>query len=149
EASVHKMSARLLQVQDEERRRIARDLHDVTGQKLAVCVMSLDRLKGLPDTSGQDTQRSVTQSVNLLREVDSEIRTLSYLLHPPLLDEEGLESALLWFVDGFSKRTGIEVKTEISHGMPRFAMELEVAIFRVVQEALTNVFRHSGSPRAR
>jgi two-component system, NarL family, sensor kinase len=148
EASLQTISARLLQVQDEERRRMARDLHDVTGQELAVCVMSLDNLEKLADTPGADLKRPICQSAQLLRKVDAEIRTLSYLLHPPLLDEMGLGSALSWFIDGFSKRTGIEVNTEIPEKLPRLALELETAIFRVVQEALTNVFRHSGSHRA-
>lgn len=148
ETSLHNISARLLQVQDEERRRMARDLHDVTGQELAVAVMSLDNLKNLVDMPGADLKAAICQSAELLRKVDSEIRTLSYLLHPPLLDEMGLGSALVWFVDGFSKRTGIEVETSIPEKLPRFAIEVEIAIFRVVQEALTNVFRHSGSHRA-
>ena len=148
EASLHTMSARLLQVQDEERRRMARDLHDVTGQELAVCVMALDNLKTMAERPGLDLKSAICQSADLLRKVDAEIRTLSYLLHPPLLDEMGLASALLWFIDGFSKRTGIEVKTDIPESLPRFAIELETALFRVIQEALTNVFRHSGSHRA-
>jgi signal transduction histidine kinase len=148
ENSLHNMSARLLQVQDEERRRIARDLHDVTGQELAVAVMSLDNLKNLMDAPGADLKTAICDSAKLLRKVDSEIRTLSYLLHPPLLDEMGLASALVWFIDGFSKRTGIKVQTEIPEKLPRLAIELEIATFRVVQEALTNVFRHSGSQRA-
>jgi PAS domain S-box-containing protein len=148
EASLHTMSARLLQVQDEERRRIARDLHDVTGQELAVAVMSLDNLKNLADAPGADLKAAIGQSAELLRKVDNEIRTLSYLLHPPLLEEMGLGSALPWFIDGFSKRTGIEVNAEIAEKLPRFSIEFETAVFRVVQEALTNVFRHSGSHRA-
>jgi two-component system, NarL family, sensor kinase len=146
QAWLHTISARLLQVQDEERRRMARDLHDVTGQELAVCVMSLDNLKNLADNP--DVKTEICKSAELLRKVESEIRTLSYLLHPPLLDETGLASALRWFIDGFSKRTGIEVITDIPEKLPRFPIELETALFRVVQEALTNVFRHSGSHRA-
>ena len=148
EESLHTMSARLLQVQDEERRRIARDLHDVTGQELAVAVMSLDNLKNLADAPGAYLKAAIGQSAELLRKVDNEIRTLSYLLHPPLLEEMGLGSALPWFIDGFSKRTGIEVNAEIAEKLPRFSIEFETAVFRVIQEALTNVFRHSGSHRA-
>jgi len=148
EASLHTMSSRLLQVQDEERRRIARDLHDVTGQELAVAVMSLDNLKNLADAPGADLKAAIGRSAELLRKVDNEIRTLSYLLHPPLLEEMGLGSALPWFIDGFSKRTGIEVNAEIAEKLPRFSIEFETAVFRVIQEALTNVFRHSGSHRA-
>jgi two-component system, NarL family, sensor kinase len=146
QASLHTISARLLQVQDEERRRMARDLHDVTGQELAACVMSLDNLKNLTDNP--DLKTAICKSAELLRKVEGEIRTLSYLLHPPLLDEMGLASASRWFIDGFSKRTGIEVTTDIPEKLPRFPIEMETAVFRVVQEALTNVFRHSGSHRA-
>lgn len=148
ELSLQNMSTRLLQVQDEERRKMARDLHDVTGQELAACVMALDNVKNLADKPGADLQKAICESVELLRKVDGEIRTLSYLLHPPLLDEMGLSSALQWYIDGFVKRTGIGVKTELQEKLPRFAIEMEIAMFRVVQEALTNIFRHSGSQRA-
>lgn len=145
EASLHSLSARLLQIQDEERRRLARDLHDTTGQELSVVIMALDHFaKQLTGSSGE-RQRSVLDCVNRLRKVESDIRTLSYVLHPPLLDEMGLGSALGWYLDGYQKRTGIKVEREIPASVPRFALDKETALFRVMQECLTNVYRHSGS----
>jgi signal transduction histidine kinase len=147
EASVHSLSARLLQVQDDERRKMARDLHDVTGQELAVAVMMLDGLKKTV-AANEDARKSLTEATDLLRRVESEIRTLSYVLHPPLLDEMGLRSALSWFIDGFTKRTAIEVEVQGSEDYPRAAKEIEIALFRVIQESLSNVMRHSGSRKA-
>jgi len=148
EASLQNLSARLLQVQDNERRRMARDLHDVTGQELAVAIMGIDRM-ARNAAHDKDLQASLSETAGQLRQVESEIRTLSYVLHPPLLDEMGLRSAIQWYVEGFSKRTGIEIAAKISENLPRFGIEQETALFRVIQEALTNVFRHSGSRRAR
>lgn len=148
EASVHSLSARLLQVQDDERRKMARDLHDVTGQELAVAVMTLDGVKKTVGCANEEARKSLAGATDLLRRVESEIRTLSYVLHPPLLDEMGLRSALNWFVDGFTKRTGIEVEIETSESYPRSPKEIEIALFRVIQESLSNVLRHSGSRKA-
>jgi two-component system, NarL family, sensor kinase len=148
EASLQSLSARLLQVQDDERRRMARDLHDVTGQELAVAIMGIDRL-GRSAIHDENLCEALTETANQLRKVESEIRTLSYVLHPPLLDEMGLRSALHWYIEGFSKRTGIDVEAKIPESLPRLGVEKETALFRVIQEGLTNVFRHSGSRRAR
>jgi PAS domain S-box-containing protein len=148
EASLQSLSARLLQVQDDERRRMARDLHDVTGQELAVAIMGIDRL-ARSTTEEADLRNALVETANQLRKVEAEIRTLSYVLHPPLLDEMGLRSALHWYIEGFSKRTGIDVDTKIPESLPRLGVEKETALFRVVQEGLTNVFRHAGSGRAR
>ncbi len=146
EASLQSLSARLLQIQDEERRRLARDLHDTTGQELAVIIMSLDQLaRQLTGVAG-DRQKNLQNCAERLRKVETQIRTLSYVLHPPLLDEMGLGSALNWYLDGFSKRTGLRVKAEIPSCVPRFSIDKETALFRVIQESLTNAFRHSGSP---
>jgi PAS domain S-box-containing protein len=145
EASLQSLSARLLQVQDEERRRMARDLHDITGQELAIVIMSLDRLQ---KETNEDVRGSLAEIAGQVRKVESEIRTLSYVLHPPLLDEMGLRSALYWYVEGFSKRTGVQVEAEIPPDLPRLALDMETALFRVIQESLTNVVRHSGSPKA-
>lgn len=145
EASVQHLSANLLRVQDEERRRMARELHDTTGQELAVALMSLNRLEKNLTAPGDGVREAVSQCVEWLRNVESEIRTLSYVLYPPLLDEMGLRSALPWFIEGFSKRTGIKVQAEIPEDLPRLELETETALFRVIQEALTNVYRHSGS----
>jgi two-component system, NarL family, sensor kinase len=148
EASLRSLSARILQLQDQERRRIARDLHDTTGQELAVIVMSLKHLSNSLDQPGFDARKAILDVSELARQVNDEIRTLSYLLHPPLLDEFGLGSALKWYVEGFNKRSGIDVALEVSERLPRFASDKEMALFRVVQESLTNVMRHSGSRKA-
>jgi signal transduction histidine kinase len=148
EASLRSLSARILQLQDQERRRIARDLHDTTGQELAVIVMSLKHLSNSLDQPGFDARKAIAEVSELARQVNDEIRTLSYLLHPPLLDEFGLGSALKWYVEGFNKRSGIDVALEVSEKLPRFASDKEMALFRVVQESLTNVMRHSGSRKA-
>jgi signal transduction histidine kinase/CheY-like chemotaxis protein len=149
ETSLRTLSARILQLQDQERRKIARDLHDTTGQELAVLVMSLKHLGDSLDRPDIDVRKALVDAAELARKVNEEIRTLSYLLHPPLLDEFGLVSALKWYVEGFAQRTGIEVKLEIHDNLRRFPAEKETALFRVVQESLTNVMRHSGSRRAK
>lgn len=148
EASLRSLSARILQLQDQERRRIARDLHNVTGQELAVIVMTLKRLSDSLGRPEFDARKAILDAVELARKVNEEIRTLSYLLHPPLLDEFGLGSALKWYVEGFNKRSGIEVTLEIPDRLQRFPSDKETALFRVVQEGLTNVMRHSGSRKA-
>lgn len=147
-ASLYSLSARLLQSQDEERRRIARDLHDITGQELAVLGMSLE-LANRNLSSPEKVREALTESVGLARKIEDEIRTLSYVLHPPLLDELGLGSALAWYAEGFQKRTGIRVDTRIAPELPRLSTSDETTLFRVVQESLANVLRHSGSPTAR
>lgn len=149
EDSLHTLSARILQLQDQERRRIARDLHDITGQELAVIIMSLNRLAnnlGKPEVNAQEI---LSEAVALVHKVEDEIRTLSYVLHPPLLDEFGLRSALNWYAEGFTKRSGVHVTVETPREVPRLSTEKETALFRVVQESLTNVLRHSSSAKAR
>jgi PAS domain S-box-containing protein len=149
EESLRQLSARLLQLQDEERRHIARDLHDVTGQKLAVQSMALAGV--LSRNSGNldpDSHRALSESLEWNKEVAAEIRTLSYLLHPPLLDELGLSSAVRWYIAGFTNRTGIAVETDIPHDLQRLSPDAEVAIFRVLQESLTNVHRYAESSKA-
>ncbi|HEX5425050.1 MAG TPA: response regulator [Candidatus Acidoferrales bacterium] len=147
EESLHAISARIMQLQDEERRRIARDLHDITGQELAVVIMQLMQASR-EIRADTDSLKTITDAAGMVRKIEEEIRTLSYVLHPPLLDELGLGPALNWYVEGFTKRSGIEVKLEVQQGLPRLQKEKELALFRVVQEALTNVMRHSGSRRA-
>jgi PAS domain S-box-containing protein len=135
---LRKVSARLLQVQDEERRRIARELHDDLGQQLAYLKMTLD-LKAGNEQASQLTNNALAT-----------VRNLSYLLHPPLLDETGLRAALHWYVDGIVKRSNIEVSLTMQpSAFPRLTQDVETAIFRVVQESLTNVYRHSGTEAAR
>lgn len=148
ETSLRQLSGRLLQLQDEERRRIARDLHDVTGQKIALLSMSLDRLGRLVGSRNFEVQETFEETRDVVRKIGEEIRTLSYLLHPPLLDESGLASAVRWYAEGFQKRSGIHLAVNIAPGLGRLSMEIETALFRVVQESLTNVHRYSGSPDA-
>ena len=148
ELSLRQLSARLLKLQDEERRRIARDLHDTTGQKIAVLSMTLDRLAKLVDTRKADVKDALAESRDVVGKIGEEIRTLSYLLHPPLLDECGLASAVLWYAEGFKKRSGIHLSVSIDEELVRLTTDAETALFRVLQESLTNVHRYSGSPSA-
>ena len=139
------LSVRLLKAQDEERRRIARELHDSSGQTLAALGMNLSRL-GRDAENG--TQAIVDESMQMVRQLTQEIRTTSYLLHPPMLDETGLEGALRWYVRGIVERGGIDIRLEIPEDLKRLPRDMELVIFRVVQEALTNIHRHSGSKTA-
>jgi two-component system NarL family sensor kinase len=150
EESLRQLSARLLQLQDEERRHIARDLHDITGQKLAFQSMALSALqtKQCPNLDAE-SQQALSESLILNKEISAEIRTLSYLLHPPLLDELGLSSAARWYAAGFTKRTGIPIDIDVPQEIKRLSPDAEVAIFRVLQESLTNVHRYANTPRAR
>ena len=145
---LRELSARLLQLQDEERRRIARELHDSVGQMLAALNMNLFAV-GADLERLTKTARSVTDSAALVQEMSQEIRTISYLLHPPLLDEAGLPSALRWYIDGFAERSKVKVDLELPADFGRLSRELETAIFRTVQECLTNIHRHSESPIAK
>lgn len=148
EQSLRELSGRLLQLQDEERRRIARDLHDSTGQKLVALNLDLNvALKQAGDLSPKMTA-TLAECCDLAEQCAGDIRTLSYLLHPPLLDEAGLSSAARWFVDGFARRSKIRVDLEVSSELGRMHQEIELALFRILQESLTNVHRHSGSPTA-
>jgi PAS domain S-box-containing protein len=149
ETSLRQLSARLLQLQDEERRRIARDLHDVTGQKVAVLSMSLDRLARQADEQKPEARQSIKESRDIVGQIGEEIRTLSYILHPPLLDECGLASAVHWYAEGFEKRSGIKLEVTVNGDLPRLPIDAETTLFRVVQESLTNVHRYSGSSVAK
>jgi two-component system NarL family sensor kinase len=149
ETSLRQLSARLLQLQDEERRRIARDLHDVTGQKVAVLSMALDRLARLTEQRKPEAKDSIRESRDIVSQIGEEIRTLSYILHPPLLDECGLGSAVHWYAEGYQKRSGIKLEVEIDPELPRLPSDAETTLFRVVQESLTNVHRYSGSSSAK
>jgi signal transduction histidine kinase len=143
-ADLQKLSQRLMKVQDEERRRIARDLHDSTGQTLAALKMSVLFLQ---QCCQQDPAKLalVSEVEALADQALEEIRTMSYLLHPPLLDEVGFACAAEWYIEGFSKRSGINVKAEIANSRERLPRSMEIALFRVLQESLTNVHRHSGA----
>jgi PAS domain S-box-containing protein len=140
-SSLRQLSADLLRVQDDERRKIARELHDSIGQYLAALKMNIAQLQ---DGSGNNAQ-ILEDSQQVLDQCLAETRTISHLLHPPLLDESGLRSAALWYVEGFSNRSGIDVRLDVDEHLGRMSQELETALFRVLQESLTNVHRHSNS----
>ncbi len=149
EESLRDLSSRLLKMQDEERRRIARELHDSAGQILAALSMNLTPLASEASAAGPHSIKVVKESLGLIDELSTEVRTISHLLHPPLLDEVGLSSALRMYLDGFADRSKIRVDLEIPDDFGRLPQELETAIFRIVQESVTNIHRHSGSPVAR
>ena len=146
EENLRRLSNYLMSVQDEERRRLARELHDATGQKLAAAKMNVDTLVKSPD--GKNQQRLLTEAAQYLDEAFQEVRTVSALLHPPMLDEAGLVSAARWLVDGFSKRAKIEIDFQVNDGLGRLDQATELALFRVIQEALSNIHRHSGAKKA-
>ncbi|MGA8273999.1 MAG: ATP-binding protein [Candidatus Sulfotelmatobacter sp.] len=142
------LASRFQRMQDDERKRIARELHDSVGQLLAAIGMNISIVQTQShklDTAGA---RAVSENAMLVEEVSREIRTISHLLHPPLLDVAGLVSALRWYVDGFSERSKIKVDLDIPADFGRLPDEVEIAIFRIVQECLTNIHRHSGSVTA-
>jgi signal transduction histidine kinase len=142
-AGLRQLSARLLQAQDDERRRLARELHDSVGQLLAAISMNIQTVQS---TALEPAAVAASaENAKLIDQISSEIRTMSHLLHPPLLDEVGLASALRWYIDGFSKRSKILVNLEIPGNFGRLSNDMEIAIFRMVQECLTNVHRHSNS----
>ena len=146
--NLRELSARLLQLQDEERRRIARELHDSIGQMLTALTMNLSSVRADIERLAK-TATALSDSEGLVQEMSTEVRTISYLLHPPLLDEKGLSSAIRWYVDGFIQRSKIKVDLDLPDDFRRLPRELETALFRVVQECLTNVHRHSGSSVAK
>ena len=142
-AAARQLSTRLLHLQDEERRKFSRELHDSLGQYLAACKMALDAIAGARGSSELlDSARSN------LEQAMAETRTISYLLHPPLLEETGLGVAARWYIEGFAQRSGIQVACDIAEDFPRLPHPVELAIFRVLQECLTNIHRHSKSERA-
>jgi len=143
---LRRLSSRLMTMQDQERRRLARDLHDGLGQELAVAKMVLDKI--VLQKSAQTQEEAWNEASGIVDRAIQEVRTMSHLLHPPLLDEVGLLSALSWYVEGLTKRSGIETTLDVQPPeFPRLAAEVETAVFRIVQEALTNVFRHSGASK--
>ena len=148
EESLHRISGRLIQLQDEERRRIARELHDSTAQSLAALSMNLEVANDSAAELSPRVRAALSESVLLATQCLREIRTLSYLLHPPQPDDFGLASALRWYVAGFAKRSGIEVNLTAPSEFPRLDQPVEMTLFRIVQESLSNIHRHSGSPTA-
>ncbi len=141
------LSGKLLAAQDDERRRIARELHDSTAQVLTAIQMNLAILDGLPGDRSPQARRIVDETRGMANQCCDEIRTISHLLHPPLLDEVGLVFAVRLFIDGFTKRTGTVVDLKAATEMPRLPSDVATALFRVVQESLSNVHRHSGATR--
>jgi PAS domain S-box-containing protein len=148
-SKLRELSGKLLQIQDEERRRIARELHDGVGQLIVALNLNLSKLNDEKDKLSPTARQSLDENTRLTEQALQEIRTMSHLLHPPLLDEMGLESALRWYGDGFAERSKISVSMDLasgfSDGLPR---DLALSLFRTVQECLTNVHRHSASPTA-
>lgn len=148
EAATHELSGRLLAAQDEERRRIARELHDTTAQTIAALCVNLTMLESRIPASNREARRVLTDAAALGERAGQEIRTLSYLLHPPILEHVGLAGAIREYAAGFTRRSGVQARVEIGANLGRFAPEVELALLRIVQESLVNVHRHSGSPTA-
>jgi signal transduction histidine kinase len=146
--SLRDLSSRLQQMRDEERRQIARELHDSVGQLLAALSMNIGIVQLQADKLDSVGARAVSENAAMVDQISREIRTISHLLHPPLLDVAGLASALRWYVDGFSERSKIKVDLDIPEEFGRLSTETELAIFRMVQECLTNIHRHSGGSTA-
>src|ERR1700680_4606891 len=138
------LSLQLLKVQDAERRKLSRDLHDSTGQTLAALKINISFLQ---ESCKQDSSKMVlvSEAAELTDQAIQEIRTMSYLLHPPLLDEVGFGCAAEWYIEGFAKRSGIKVNLDIATEQARLPMSVEIVLFRILQESLTNVHRHSGA----
>ena len=142
------LSARLLQTRDHEARRLARELHDSAGQLLAAISMNIAKVSAQAHKLDEVGAKALEENAVLVQQISKEIRTMSYLLHPPLLDELGLASALRWYAEGFSERSQIQVEMDIPDDLGRLSTEMETAIFRIIQECLTNIHRHSGSKTA-
>ena len=146
ERQLQALSARLMNLQDEERRRIARDLHDSTAQSLAALEMNTSLLESI--AVDEKTRKLAADTAAISRQVCQELRNISYLLHPPLLEEKGLLFAIRWFADGFTKRNNIPVFLDLPEAFPRLEEDQETALFRIVQEALSNIYRHAGATKA-
>jgi signal transduction histidine kinase len=141
-------TVRLMKIQDEERRRIARELHDSAGQTLSLLGMSLAQLVQRAEAVSPELAQQGKEIEGIAQQLSREIRTTSYLLHPPLLDELGLSSALNWYIEGLAQRSGIAIMLDIPDNFGRLPSDMELAMFRLVQECLTNIHRHSGSKTA-
>lgn len=146
--TVQALSRNLMRVQDEERRHIARELHDSAGQTLAVLGMTLASLAEAPLDGQDQIAAGIADAQSIVQQLTQEIRTASYLLHPPLLDETGLVEALKWYVEGLSERSGLNISLNLPDKAERFSRDAELVVFRVIQECLTNIHRHSGSKNA-
>jgi PAS domain S-box-containing protein len=149
EDELRKLSGELLRLQDEERRRISRDLHDSTGQNLVALATMLSQLRVAIPAAKRKSRALLSDCLALADQCIREVRTLSFSLHPPLLDQGGIEDVIRDYVDSFAKRSGIQIELELSRSVGRMSRDIELALFRVVQEGLTNIQRHSGSRRAK
>ncbi len=149
EEHLRTLTGQLLQLQDEERRRIARELHDSVGQLLVAISMNTAKIDSEKENLTPEAKKCVDENLDLTNQIGQEIRTISHLLHPPLLDEIGLGSAIKWYIEGFVKRSKIHVDLDIPADFDRLSADQEIAIFRTVQECLTNIHRHSGSQTAK
>jgi PAS domain S-box-containing protein len=145
EAAARRLSGRILNLQDEERRRIARELHDSLGQYLTAVKINLDLMA--MNARNSDDQATLTDCIETVKSCIAETRTLSHLLHPPLLDEAGLSSAVRWYTEGLAERSGMEIALEFPEDLQRLDRDVETALFRAIQEALTNVHKHSGASK--
>jgi signal transduction histidine kinase len=148
EQELREFSRRLSQSQDDERRRIARELHDSTGQKLSVLAMNLALARNQISSSETTFHKMLAECSSITTDVSEEIRTLSYMMHPPLLDECGLETSIQMYSRGINRRAGLEVELDIPRRLERLSEEAELAVFRIVQASLTNIHLHSGSTKA-
>jgi len=148
EEELRQLSARLLRLQDEERRRLARELHDSTGQILATLILKVHAARRSLGVDNQKACDALAECSALAKQCSDDLRTLSYVLHPPPLDQEGLASTLRWYAQGFTKRSGIRVELNLPSELGRLPQEVEATLFRVIQEGLTNIHLHSGSPTA-
>jgi len=148
EESLKDLSGRLLRAQDDERRRFARELHDSVGQLLTGAVLSVSAVRRRAAGLGRESSRLLSECADYLQQSLREVRTISYLMHPPMLDETGLGDALRWYVRGFEERSGVRVALDISSNLDQLSRDLRTALFRIVQESLTNIHIHSGSRTA-
>lgn len=149
EQRLAELTARLLRTQDEERRRIARELHDVTAQSMGLIVLNLAQMQNGASAMDQKSKDKLTESFVFAEQALKDIRTLSYVLHPPLLEQAGLVTAMDWYVRGFSERSGVNISFAYEDGdRRRLPPEVEYALFRIVQESLTNIRRHTNSETA-
>ena len=142
------LSSRLLQTQDEERRHIARELHDSAGQILAALGMGLAQVAQFTPKDNTQLAKIAEDCQQWVQQLSREIRTTSYLLHPPMLDEVGLPEALRWYIQGLTERSGLNISFTVAEEFGRLSREMELVMFRLVQECLTNIHRHSGSKTA-
>jgi len=145
---LRRLSHSLMTAQDEERRRISRELHDGLGQDLTAVKMMLGGLVQPNQLKDSTENKTMAEVLSMMESAIEQVRTMSHLLHPPLLDEMGLLSALRWYTEGFAKRSGVETVLDLPKNFPRLEPEIEMAIFKIVQESLTNVFRHAEAKRA-